>query len=234
MDRVLGVLGGMGPLASAHFMTRLTVLTPAKRDQDHVPVILWSDPRVPDRGAARRGTGDDPLPWLIRGLQGLAAAGCGAVVIPCNTAHGWIAGMRAATHLPILHIVDAAADDLRRQAISPGLVGVMGTPATLEMQLYQDQLAADGWPCIVPSPAQMEGLVVPAIAAVKANRVGDAYQPLAETVQSLCARGAQAVVLGCTEIPLGLLAGPHDELGVPLVDTIDALARASITWAKSA
>ncbi len=234
MGRVLGVLGGMGPLASAHFMARLTLLTPAERDQDHVPAILWSDPRVPDRGLAQRGTGPDPLPFLVRGLHGLAAAGCGAVAIPCNTAHGWIDGMRAATTLPILHIVDAAAADLRRQGIPPGAIGVMGTAATLRMRLYQDQLAASGWPCMEPTPEEMARLIIPAIAAVKANRVGDAYAPLAEAVLALRARGAQAVILGCTEIPLGIQAGPVDTLQVPTVDTIDALARVSIAWAREA
>src|SRR5271170_704064 len=88
-DKVLGVLGGMGPLASAHFMVRLTLLTPASRDQDHIPTVLWSDPRVPDRGDATQSGGADPLPWLLRGIVGLKQAGCGAIVVPCNTAHAW-------------------------------------------------------------------------------------------------------------------------------------------------
>ena len=232
--KILGVLGGMGPLASAQFMTRLTLLTQAVRDQDHIPAILWSDPRVPDRTLARQGAGPDPLPWLVHGLHGLETAGCGAIAIPCNTAHGWIEGMRAATSLPILHIVDAAAEDLRRQAVPPGPVGVMGTAATLAMRLYQDRLDAIGWPCLIPSDEEMQRLVTPAIAAVKGNRVSDAYAPLAEAVLALKARGARAVVLGCTETPLGIQAGPWESLGVPLVDTIDALARASILWARSA
>src|SRR5580658_3430472 len=88
-DKRLGVLGGMGPLASAQFMLRLTLLTPAERDQDHIPAVLWSDPRVPDRTAAMQGAGEDPLPWLLRGIAALRQAGCGAIAIPCNTAHGW-------------------------------------------------------------------------------------------------------------------------------------------------
>ena len=227
---MLGVLGGMGPLASAQFMLRLTLLTPAERDQDHIPAVLWSDPRVPDRGAARDGTGPDPLPALVRGLHGLQAAGCGAVAIPCNTAHGWIGGMQAATPLPILHIVDAAAADLRRQGVPPGPVGLMGTAATLAMRLYQDRLDALGWNCLASEPDEMARLVTPAIALVKANRVAEAYAPLAEAAALLVRRGAQAVVLGCTEIPLGVAAGPA--LAVPVVDTIDALARAAVRWAR--
>ncbi|TCZ56259.1 cysteate racemase [Roseicella aquatilis] len=230
-ERVLGVLGGMGPLASAQFMLRLTLLTPAGRDQEHIPTVLWSDPRVPDRTAARLGRGEDPLPVLLRGLRGLEAAGCGAIAIPCNTAHGWYEAMQAATRLPILHIVDAAAAELRRQGVAPGRIGVMGTAATLAMRLYQDRLAGAGWDCILPEEAEMARLVTPSIAAVKANRVAEAYPPLAEAARALAARGARAVVLGCTEIPLGIAAGPA--LPFPVVDTIDALARAAIGWAKA-
>jgi aspartate racemase len=234
--RVLGVLGGMGPLASAQFMLRLTLLTPADRDQDHIPAVLWSDPRVPDRSRGRIATddtdGSDPLPWLLRGIAGLKQAGCGAIAIPCNTAHGWYNDMREAAELPILHIVDAAAADLHRLGIAPGRIGVMGTQATLTMRLYQDRLDSLGWTCLTPSPAQMQRLVTPAIASVKANRVAEAYAPLAEVVNDLAAHGATAVVLGCTEIPLGILAGPAEGLRVPVVDTIDALARAAIAWAR--
>jgi aspartate racemase len=230
--KVLGVLGGMGPLASAQFMLRLTLLTPAGRDQDHIPAVLWSDPRVPDRTAARLSGGEDPLPWLNRGIAGLRAAGAGAIAMPCNTAHGWYDEMRAATDLPILHIVDAAAEDLARQGIRSGRVGVMGTAGTLAMRLYQPRLEALGYEVIVPEPAEMEALVSPGIALVKANKVTDAYPPLAEAAGKLRARGAAAVVLGCTEIPLGILAGPHAEIGVPLVDTIDALALSAIRWAR--
>lgn len=229
-DRILGVLGGMGPLASAHFMVRLTELTPAGRDQDHIPAILWSDPRVPDRTAARLGDGPDPLPWLLRGLRGLKAAGCGAVAIPCNTAHGWYDAL-AAEGVPILHIVDAAADALAR--VHPGgTIGVMGTAATLAMRLYQDRLGARGWTTLVPTETEMTGKVSPGIALVKAGRVAEAYAPLAEVATSLVRRGAGAVVLGCTEIPLGIKAGPWESLGFPVIDTIDELARAAIAWAQ--
>lgn len=229
---MLGVLGGMGPLASAQFMLRLTLLTPAERDQDHIPSVLWSDPRVPDRTRGKLAGGEDPLPWLLRGIAGLRQAGCGAIAIPCNTAHGWYQEMQQQAGVPILHIVDAAAADLRRLGVTPGCIGVMGTAATLAMRLYQQRLGALGWECIVPDDDQMQRLVSPAIAAVKANRVAEAYAPLAEVVGALAARGASAVVLGCTEIPLGIQAGPQDRLPVPVVDTIDALARAAIGWAR--
>ncbi len=232
-DRILGVLGGMGPLASAQFMLRLTLLTPATRDQDHIPTVLWSDPRVPDRIAGRAGTGPDPLPWLLHGIDGLRQAGCGAIAIACNTAHAWYDAMAAHTDLPILHIVDAAATDLDTLRLGGRRIGVMGTVPTLQLRLYQNRLADLGWDCIQPTDGEMQRLVLPAIAQVKINRVAEAYAPLVEAANLLAARGAEAVVLGCTEIPLGIQAGPANALRVPVVDTIDSLARAAIRWARA-
>jgi aspartate racemase len=227
-DRTLGVLGGMGPLASAHFMIRLTLLTPAETDQAHIPTILWSDPRVPDRMRARQG-GESPLPALLRGIAGLRQAGAGAIAIPCNTAHGWYDEMQAAAGVKLFHIVDAALAHLPPLHGRP--VGVMGTAATLAMRLYQDRLEALGHAAIIPSDDEMARLVTPAIALVKANRVTEAYAPLAAVAESLARRGAGAVVLGCTEIPLGIKAGPAERIGVTLIDTIDTLALTAIAWA---
>jgi aspartate racemase len=229
--KILGVLGGMGPLASAHFMLRLTLLTPAGRDADHIPTVLWSDPTVPGRPEAIEGRGPDPLPALLHGINVLRQAGAGAIAIVCNTAHHWYEPLQQAAGVPVLHIVDAAADDLRSACVAPGRIGLMATAATLRMRLYQYRLATLGWDCVVPDEAQMSNLVNPAIAAVKANHVTEAYAPLARVVNSLAESGASAVVLGCTEIPLGIQAGPADGLAVPVVDTIDSLARASIRWA---
>jgi aspartate racemase len=225
---MLGVLGGMGPLASAHFMTRLTLLTPARRDQDHIPAILWSDPRIPDRTRSHVPGAEDPLPALLRGIAGLRMAGAEAIVIPCNTAHGWYEPMRRAAGVPVLHIVDAAHAELRRVATPPGPVGIMATEATLAMRLYQDGLEAQGWRCIAPSAEVMRRLVNPAIALIKANRVAEAYAPLADCVGGLVAEGARTIILACTEIPMGLQAGPA--LDIPIVDSIDALAKSAIAW----
>jgi aspartate racemase len=194
--------------------------------------VLWSDPRIPDRIAGLKGTGQDPLPWLLRGISGLRQCGCGAIAIPCNTVHAWISEMAAAAEIPILHIVDAAAADLRRLGVGRGTIGVMGTVPTLAMRLYQDRFEAQGWNCIQPDETEMDRLVLPSIALVKVNRVMEAYAPLVEAANSLVARGATAVVLGCTELPMALQAGPASAVQVPVVDSIDALAQAAIRWAK--
>jgi aspartate racemase len=100
------------------------------------------------------------------------------------------------------------------------------------MRLYQPRLKARGFDCLVPTEEEMDRIVMPSIDLVKANRVAESYAPLAEIARRLIERGARAVVLGCTENPLGIAAGPA--LPFPVADTIDALARASIAWAKPA
>lgn len=236
--RLLGVLGGMGPLASAQFMIRLTLLTEAARDQDHVAAILWSDPTIPDRAPALLGHpgAADPLPAIRRAVQGLRRAGCGAVVMPCNTVHGWSDEI-ASEGLPVLHIVDAVAEELSRTLRPGAAVGIIGTACTHTMRLYEARLEPKGWRCLSPSQDEIDSSIMPAISAVKGNRVAASHAPIAAAVRGLVARGAAAVILGCTELPISIAAGPDGDagfqaFGVPLIDSIDALARTAIAWSR--
>jgi len=226
----LGVLGGMGPLASAAYMQRLTALTPADIDQQHVPTILWSDPRIPDRTDAKINGGPDPLPWLLNGANKLRQSGAGAIVIPCNSAHLWYEKLAEAVDLPILHIVKAVAANLRQLGIDGGRIGLMGSTATLRMGLYQRELNALGYDCLMPHDDEMERYCMRPIRLVKANRVDEAYPLAVECIELLRSRGAEAIVLGCTEYPIAVPHARRPELGLPLVDSIDALALAGIEW----
>lgn len=229
--RFLGVLGGMGPMASAVFVQRLTALTPVETDQQHVPVILWSDPRVPDRPAARAGSGADPLSWMQNGARHLVDAGARAIVIPCNTAHLWYDQIAAgAAPVPVLHIVSAAVADLRRQGVQTGRIGVLGTATTLGLGLYQRELERHGYTALVPDGDDIARYCTEPIRLVKINRLADALAPAAAGVASLRRRGADAVVLGCTELPLALPLSARDALGVVVSDSIDALALAALDW----
>jgi aspartate racemase len=224
----LGILGGMGPMAGAAFAMRLVALTPAERDQDHIPALLLNDPRVPDRTAARLGNGEDPLPYLTRGIALLEAAGAQLIAIPCNTAHLWYDDMAASTRLPVLHIIETVVEDLRRRGIHSGRIGLMGTKATLKLELYQQHLLKHGYECIVPTDEEIDLYCTPSIQSVKANRLAEAYEPAATCVRLLEARGAQAVALGCTELPLAIPHERRGEFDVPMTDSIDALALAVI------
>ncbi len=232
MIKRLGVLGGMGPAASAEFMVRLVAQTPATKDQDHIPTILWSDTEVPDRSTSMRNGDNKPLPYLLSGIQGLVLAGCNLIVIPCNTAHLWFKEMekQASWHANIVHIVDSVADALRDVNVIDSKIGVMGTQATVELGLYQYRLNKLGWECIVPTKLEMDTLVQPAIDLIKANQIEAAHTMLMTVIHSLIARGATAVVLGCTEIPLAIRESQQDN--TPLINSIDSLVKSAIKQFK--
>lgn len=226
--RCLGVLGGMGPLAGAHFAVRVAQLTPAACDQDHISVLLRNDPRIPDRSTAWLGGGPSPLPAMMRGIAMLQDAGADCIAVPCNTAHLWFDQLQAATSARLLHIVRAVVLDLKRQGIHDGRVGVLGTRATLETGLYQRFLVECGYEPMVPTDADVLEDCAASIAAVKGNRLDDAFVPLARAIASLSRGGAKAVALGCTELPLALPESRRRGFDLVLTDSIDALAREAV------
>jgi aspartate racemase len=221
----LGILGGMGPAASAEFVNRLIQQTPATCDQEHIPFVLWSNPQIPDRSTSMRNGDNKPLPYLLDGLRGLKAAGCDFIVIPCNTAHFWFHEF-SKVKVRIAHIVDSVASALRDVGVTNTTIGVIGTQATVELGLYQYHLNRLGWSCIVPGKEEMDTLVQPAIDLIKSGDMSRAYDMFMIVIDSLIARGAQAVVLGCTEIPLAVDQPSRD--AVPLINSIDSLVKVAI------
>jgi aspartate racemase len=215
----------MGPLATADFLHKLALATPATCDQEHLPVILYGDCGTPDRTAAVLGTGPSPLPALLAGIHFLNAAGCPAIAIPCNSAHCWYEEMAAASQAPVLHIVEASTRQVRRNDAATQRVGVMSTEGTHRMGIYRRVLEREGFEVLSPTQAEFDEFLSPGIADIKANRLAQAQVRLEAAAQRLFARGAQQIILGCTEIPLGMqarsAAEPHR-----FVDSTDALVRA--------
>ena len=224
---LLGVLGGMGPLATLDFLHKLLAATPAARDQEHVPVLTASIPQVPDRAAAFRGQGASPLPAMVASGRRLVRAGAGLVVVPCNTAHLWFTPLQAALGVPMLHLVDAALEDAAALVGEQGRVGLLATDATIASGLYVARSPRAHW--VLPRAAEMADWVLPGIQAVKAGATARGRQLLVRAAAALGARGAQAVVLGCTEIPVVLDAASAP---LPVVDATAALARRCVAWSQ--
>ena len=221
----LGILGGMGPAASAEFITRLIQQTPATKDQDHIPFVLWSDPRIPDRSTSMQNGDDLPLPWLEDGIIGLKKSGCDCIVIPCNSAHFWYSQLTMLS-VPIIHIVDSIATELKEINITNQTIGIIGTKGTIESGLYQYRLNKQGWYCIAPDKAEMDFFVQPAIDLIKAGKIVESQSLLIKVIDSLIDRGAKAIVLGCTELPLAIQIKYQE--GIPIVNSIDSLVSAVI------
>lgn len=229
MNPKLGVLGGMGPLATVDFLHKLIDRTPAKADHEHIPFIVHSVPQLPDRMQAIFDGGPSPLPKLMEAIETLQAAGAVCIAMPCNTAHYWYDEFAPAAKVPFLHIADAALAALATHPVSVGRLGLLGTRGTLKAGFYQKRFADRQVECIISSPDDQAKWVDPAIRAIKANNLQHAIPLLERAAETLLERGASSVVLGCTEIPVVLDRFPTP-LAARCVDVTVALAEASIDW----
>lgn len=216
--RTIGVIGGMGPAATADFMVRLVAGVAAAHDRDHPRVLVDSNPHVPDRNAAALGQGASPGPALAAMAAGLVTQGAELLAMPCNAAHGWAQFITAA---PFVSMIDAAVAEA--MAHDPQRIGVLAVGATLALDLY-------GKASPVPVLAGDLAVVQPAVNAIKAGDRSDATRAaLAGAAARLVEAGAQVIIAACTEVPL-LLA--QEDVAVPLIDSTAALARATLAAAR--
>jgi aspartate racemase len=226
---MIGVLGGMGPLATVDFFSKVLAATPAKGDADHVPLLIQSDPRIAPRPAAILNAGRSPLPELLEGRDRLIAAGANALAMPCNTAHYWYDDLLKGCSVPFISIVDASCGELGSLANAGSQIGIIATRATLAAKIFDAPLTRAGYVVMLPDDNMMETLVLPGIDLVKAGQAVQGGQLIEQAVQALMARGAGAVVLACTETPLALDA-VQSPLRAHCIDTTAALARACVAW----
>jgi aspartate racemase len=222
---MLGVLGGMGPLATADFFHKLIAATGAARDEDNIPTLIHSVPQLPSRPAAILRGGESPLPALLEARDRLIGAGATMLAMPCNTAHYWHDDLRRGIDIPFLHIVDAVAAELPPEAPK---VGIIATAATLAARVYEARMP-EGIDWLSPAASQFERAVQPGIDAVKGNAAAAGGRLLEPVVADLIERGAGCVVLACTEVPVAL-----DAIASPLrdrcIDSTAALARACVRF----
>jgi aspartate racemase len=216
--RTIGVIGGMGPAATADFLGRLVAGVNAASDTDHPRVLVDSNPHVPDRNAAALHGADSPGPALAAMGAALVAQGAQVLAMPCNAAHGWADAITAA---PFVSMIDAAVAEA--MAHQPRCIGVLGVGATLALDLY-------GRASPVPVLAGDLAVVQPAVNAIKAgDRSAAVRAVLAGEAARLATAGADVVIAACTEVPL-LLA--QADVAVPLIDSTAALARATLAAAR--
>jgi len=217
----------MGPEATANLYQLIVKLTPATRDQDHIPTLIYSLPQVPDRTAAIMSGDMSIVPYLVEGVTRLERAGASFIVIPCNTAHYFYEPMRKAVKIPIVHMIRETVAEVAAKYPKARKVGLLATSGTIASGLYEKEFAARGIAVVVPDPDLEESLVMKATYDIKAG--GDKRQAeewLFLAGKSLEKKGAEVVVLGCTEIPL---AFNPERSGVPVVNATRVLAERAIS-----
>lgn len=232
-EPLIGVLGGMGPAATIDLLQKILQETVAEHDQDHVPVVCWNVPQIPDRQKALTGRGESPVVAMKKGVAALNAAGATRIVIPCNTAHYWFAELQLYSRAPFIHIADASVSCLPAPSTDFHTVGILATRGTWDARLYQNRLEPKGIASITSTIEEMEDLFTPGCYAVKRGDITLGGHLLEKAGQALLARGAQRLLLACTEVPVGFDAISSD-LAAFSIDSNRALARACVDYWSSA
>ncbi len=225
-DKLVGVIGGMGPDATIDFMSKVLEFTPAESDQHHVRMLVDQNPRTPSRQQALKGEGESPAAVLAHAAARLQQAGVDFLVMPCNTAHAWQDAIAAAVTIPFISIIDESVS----QAVggADGAIGLLTTPGCFAANLYQDAIGMTGREVIVQTQAELDEsmrLIDRIKAGDKSAEIADALGKLAE---QLIDRGATAVIAACTELPLVL---DQSMISVPLIASTDALAKKTVALA---
>lgn len=228
MEKTVGILGGMGPEAGCEFLRRLIRRTPVQKDQDHLQAILYNQPKIPDRSSHILVGAPSPLDDLIQAVRKLESWGSDFIAIPCNTAHYYFSSLVAAVGIPILDIIEVTVRDVVEIVGKSGRVGVLATRATIATGLFQKALTKRGLLALCPD----ESLQLKLHSAIWTLKSGRGFERAAADISrvagQLVDQGAEVLILGCTE--LGLVLHPQD-FSVPIVDSLDSLAQATIEYA---
>lgn len=221
--KLLGVLGGMGPIATAYFMELVIRMTDALRDQEHLDMLVYSVPSVPDRtgfilGASR----ESPLPEMIRVGRALANQGAERIAIPCVTAHYFYRRLEESIPVPIINGLAQTVEHLKQRGVEQA--GIMATDGTITAGLFRDAMLARGIRPIVPSPERQKDVMRLIYDDIKANRP-PRMEVFGRVREELLAMGAQTIVLGCTELSLIKRDYP---VGSGFLDTMEVLAQRAV------
>lgn len=227
MKKTIGILGGMGPLATADLLIKIVTMTKADCDNEHIRVFVDDNSAIPDRTAAILHGGPDPMPEMLSALRNLEKCGADCLLMPCNTAHYYLSRLQQETSIPFLNVLTVTA--ARCKELFPGkTAAILATTGALATGLYQDALDAEGVSFLVPDEGEQAKLMHLIYDLVKASLPlhpeGHLWQ---EVLDGLRQRGADYFILGCTELPI---VASTLELEGPFIDPTAELARAAILY----
>ena len=234
-EKVIGVLGGMGPEATIELFVKIVKQTGARTDQDHLRIVIDNNPKIPNRTLAIQGKGPSPIRELRQSARALERAGADFIVIPCVTVHYFYEPLQRTARVPIVHLVRETVRHVCARFPRAAAIGLLATSGTLEAGLFQQAFADTPVAVLTPSDSVQRRRVMHAIFGKRGIKaVGPSpwsKKLIVDAANALISRGAQLVVAGCTEIPLVLQDG---DLSVPVVDPISVLARVAIERARGA
>ncbi len=228
-QKTVGVLGGLGPEATLDFFAKVLQKTPAKADQEHLHLLINNNPKVPNRNEAVAGLGPSPGPILAEMAKALKQAGADFLVMVCNAAHAFQAEIEAAVDIPFVSIISETRDATLRQLPGVKTVGVLASSGCLNTGLYQNAFAKKGISTIIPTGRARDEFME-LLYRIKAGDKGTELRlSMRALAMQLIQQGAEAIIAGCTEVPLVLF---DEDLPCPLINSTDVLVESTIAYAQ--
>lgn len=222
--KIVGVIGGMGPLATVDLYRKIVEHTLADCDQAHVRTIIDSNTNIPDRTAALLSGGESPVRELQSSARLLERAGAQVLVMPCHTAHCFYGEVQAAVQVPVLNMIDLTVQELKRRGVARA--GLLATDGAVQSGIYQCHFEDSGIELLLPDPEGQAALMDMIYSGVKAGRSDYDTTAVRTALDSLIDAGVQTLILGCTELPP---AFEMYDLNYPNLDPTLTLALAAIT-----
>lgn len=218
--KILGVLGGLGPMSSVYFYELVTENTYAEKDQDHLDIVISSKATTPDRTEFILGLSDNsPLPVMQEEASKLVAYGADVIALTCNTAHYFYEELQKTTAVPILNMGTLAVEEMRRRNFNK--VGLLATEGTVKCGIYQQACQEKGIECLVPDEKNQKLVMDIIYNQVKAGKKTD-MDMFFSAADYLRDRGAEVIILGCTELSV---IKRSEALGKSFIDPLEILAR---------
>ena len=229
-EKTIGILGGMGPYATADLFGKILEQTPAKKDWEHLRVIIDNNPKIPSRTRAILYNEESPVSMMIETARNLQKAGADFIIIPCNSAHVFLPEVLPHVEIPILNMITQTVDYITKESPNITAAGLLAAKIVVDAGLYQARLKAVSIKTITPTEDQ-QPIVREVIEDVKLNRNSEGVKSkLAGLIGALTAKGAQAVIAGCTEISIAVKELTAD---VPIFDSNEILAKAAVKMARN-
>ena len=228
MKKTIGILGGMGPEATAYMYSLIIKNTRVNKDQDHIRVFIYSNPGIPPRTDAILKQGPSPVPLLMEGIRKLKDAGVDFVIVPCVTAHYFLPEVFAQIDVPYLNLLDESLSWAKENIPDLKRAGLISSTGTLVSKLFHDKFGQAGIEVIAPEEEDQQRIMETIFGSqgIKAGFIsGSSKEHIIRAAEKLISRGAEAIIAGCTELPLVLKA---EDISVPPIEPMDILARKSI------
>ena len=227
MSKTIGILGGMGPAATIYLFRLIVELTRVEKDQDHIPLIIFNNPKIPDRTAAIVNGGPSPLPYLVDGAVSLEKAGADFILMPCVTAHYFYKEIVKHITIPFLHLLEESAGYVKRELGQVKRIGLLATDGTVQTSLFQEHFNKKGIEIVVPKKEE-QILIMKALYQKEGIKAGGKDRPremILQVVQQLIRDKVEGIIAGCTEIPLVL---SQSDMEIPFINPLKIIARKSI------